>query len=538
MSASKGIDSKLNIKWSEDQPIIRWLHEQGKILTRHELDILPALSGLWKQDIETLGRIDAELFVPLRAKGTLVGILILGPKKSREEYTNQDQALFSTLASQVAVALENARLFQETNTRLAEQIAIFEVGQSLARAFNLDDILQLVVDHACSSNSTSSSAVIHLVDREMKRLIPRAECGTESEPAYAVGFGMDQGIIGRALQKRTQIYLPDVHEAPDFVDTGEEFRSLVVIPLIVEDIPEGALSVTSPVANAFDGDALRQLASLGNQAAVAVRKAQITERLRSSLVELEERSKELESSLIQLQSAQKQLIQAGKLASLGTLSAGIAHELNNPLAGIKLFAQNLLRYQSSGKLTNNKLDESLSKIDGLVDKAADIIEHLRAFSRQSSGKLEPLLVNKPVEDALSMLSEQLRLRNIELKVDLKSDLPPVLGDANQLEQVMINLITNARDAVEQSGQKEISLRTFDADGYVVIEVVDSGCGIAPDDLDKIFDPFFTTKAVGEGTGLGLSISHGIVEYHGGDIEVESVINQGTTFRVKLPATKR
>lgn len=535
LTASKGLGPDVpEVRLRPDHPVCRWLEREERVLTARQLNIQPQFSGLWQEEIDLLFSLSPELFVALRAKGDLIGILFVGSKQSNEAHSLEDVAFFSTLASQVAIALENARLFQETNTRLSEQIALFEVGESLAHAFSLDDILQLVVNHACLTDTPVSRAVIHLVDHEMRRLIPRAVSQTDGASDYAVGFGLDQGIAGRALRERRMIYLPDVREAPDFVETGELFISLVVVPLIVEDVSEGTLSVTSPQANAFNTDALRQLASLGNQAAVAVRKAQMTERLRTSLSELELRSGELETSLAELQTAQKQLIQAGKLASLGTLSAGIAHEINNPLAGIKLFAQNLLRYQTSELLTPEKLRESLNRINTLVDKAADIIEHLRAFSRQASGQLEPMGINQPVEDALSMLSEQLRLQNIDVNLDLDTDLPSVLGDPNQIEQVMVNLITNARDALEEAERKEISLRTFHSDGFVVIEVADTGCGIPSDHLDRIFDPFFTTKTIGRGTGLGLSISHGIVEYHGGDIEVETSPDQGTTFRVKLP----
>ncbi len=535
LTASKGVSPDVpDFRLRPDHAICRWLTNEARVLTALQLDIQPQFSSLWQEEIDLLSSLSPELFVALRSKGDLIGILFVGSKQSSEAYTQEDITLFSTLASQVAIALENARLFQETNLRLAEQIALFEVGESLARTDRLDDILQLVVNHACLAESSVSRAVIHLVDHEMKRLIPRAVSQTDGDSTFAVGFGLDQGIAGRAIREHRMIYLPDVRNAPDFVETGELFISLVVVPLIVEDVPEGTLSVTSPKASAFSTDALRQLASLGNQAAIAVRKAQMTERLRTSLSELESRSVELEASLAELQTAQKQLIQAGKLASLGTLSAGIAHEINNPLAGIKLFAQNLIRYQSVELLTPEKLTESLEKINSLVDKAADIIEHLRAFSRQASGKLEPIDVNQPVEDALSMLSEQLRLRNIDVSLDVDKDLPPVLGDSNQIEQVMVNLITNARDAVEKAERKEISLRAFHSDGFVVIEVADTGCGIPPDHLDRIFDPFFTTKAIGRGTGLGLAISHGIVEYHGGDIEVETTLDEGTTFRVKLP----
>lgn len=535
-TASQGMgDALSDFEMRIDHPICRWLTRKDRILTTQELDIHPQFSGMWQSEKTTLDKISPHLFVGLRAKDRLSGILIVGSKQTDEAYTLEEVSLFMTFANQVAVSLENARLFEETNTRLAEQIALLEIGNSLAHASDLDDILQLVVKHACPKDTPTAKATIHLIDHETRRLLPRAVSQASGEPTHAVGFDPNQGIAGRAVQEKQLIYVPDVRGETNFVNTGEDFLSLVVVPLVIEDVPEGTLSVTSPHVDAFDEDMLRQLTSLGNQAAIALRKAQITDSLRKSNTELEKRSKELEASIEELKSTQRQLIQASKLASMGTLTAGIAHEINNPLAGIKLFAQNTKRAQAEDRLKPEKMRENMDKISALVDKAARIIEHLRTFSRQATGSMELMGVNQAVEDSLSMLSEQLKLQNIKISLQLDENLPQVRGDINQIEQVVLNLITNARDSLDEVKVKKISLRTYQDDGGVVIEVADSGSGIPPEILGNVFDPFFTTKPVDKGTGLGLSISHGIVELHGGEIEVESKINKGSTFRVKLPA---
>ncbi|MEJ2561683.1 MAG: response regulator, partial [Anaerolineales bacterium] len=341
---------------------------------------------------------------------------------------------------------------------LAEQIALLEIGNSLAHASELDDILQLVVKHASPADTPTAKATIHLIDHDSLRLLPRAVSQSSGEPAHAVGFDPNQGIAGRAVHEKRLIYVPDVNKEPDFVNTNEDFRSLIVVPLTIENVPEGTLSVTSPHVDAFDEDTIRQLTSLANQASIALRKAQITERLRKSNAELEMRSKELEASIVELKSTQRQLIQASKLASMGTLTAGIAHEINNPLAGIKLFAQNTKRAQTTGNLKPEKMIQNLEKISDLVDKAAKIIEHLRTFSRQATGHMELMRVNQAVEDSLSMLSEQLKLQNIEINLQLDENLPQVRGDTNQIEQVVLNLITNARDSLDRAEKKEIRER--------------------------------------------------------------------------------
>ncbi len=537
-TASRGMDDTISdFRMRIDHPICRWLTRKNRILTAQELGIHSQFRGMWQSEKAVLDKISANLFVGLRAKDRLSGILVIGSKQTGEAYTLEETGLFVTFANQVAVSLENARLFKETNARLAEQIALLEIGNSLAQASELDDILQLVVKHASPTDTPTAKATIHLIDHDSRRLLPRAVSQSSGEPAQAVGFDPNQGIAGRAVQDGKLIYVPDVSKEPDFVNTNEDFKSLVVVPLIIKNVPEGTLSVTSPNVDAFDEDTIRQLTSLANQASIALRKAQITERLRKSNAELEKRSKELEASIKELKSTQRQLIQASKLASMGTLTAGIAHEINNPLAGIKLFAQNTKRAHTSGDLKPEKMVENMEKISDLVDKAAKIIEHLRTFSRQATGHMVLMRVNQAVEDSISMLSEQLKLQNIEINLQLDENLPCVRGDTNQIEQVVLNLITNARDSLDRAEKKEISLRTYKDDGSVIIEVADSGSGIAPDIIENVFDPFFTTKPVDKGTGLGLSISHGIVELHGGEIEVESIPDEGSTFRVKLPAVE-
>jgi signal transduction histidine kinase len=538
-TASRGMGETLSeFHMRANHPICRWLGQEDRILTAQQLRIHAYFTGTWKKEKEQLERLSPNLYVALRVKDGLSGILLIGPKKSEETYSLEDIELYITFANQVSVALDNAHLFKAINVRLTEQIALLEIGNNLARASELDDILQLVVKHACPADTPTAKATIHLIDHDSQRLLPRAVSQSSGEPAHAVGFDPDQGIAGRAVQEKHLIYVPDVNKEPDFVNTQEDFKSLVVVPLVIEDIPEGTLSVTSPYIDAFDEDMIRQLASLGNQAAIALRKAQITDSLRKSNAELEQRSKELEASIEELKSTQRQLIQASKLASMGTLAAGIAHEINNPLAGIKLFAQNTKRAHNEGRLETEKMLENMDKINALVDKAAKIIEHLRAFSRQASGDMKLIGVNKAVEDSLSMLFEQLKLQNIEVLLQLEENLPRVRGDINQIEQVVLNLITNARDSLDKVKHKKISLRTYQDDGLVIIEVADTGSGISPEILENVFDPFFTTKPVDKGTGLGLSISHGIVELHGGEIEVESELDKGSTFRIKLPAAER
>lgn len=241
----------------------------------------------------------------------------------------------------------------------------------------------------------------------------------------------------------------------------------------------------------------------------------------------------------ELKETQTQLVQTAKLASIGELAAGVAHELNQPLMVIRTTTQFLARSLQKNRLSSDDIPEHLEPVERNTRRMMNIIDHLRTFSRQSHTHFSDMDINRVLEEAFFMIGEQLRLRGILVNKNFTPDLPSVKGHANQLEQVFLNLITNARDAIaaktESGGTLEILTRIADIRKDAV-EVIfkDTGCGIPAEHLEKIFDPFFTTKEVGKGTGLGLSISYGIIQEHQGEILVAETGNEGTTFVIRLP----
>jgi PAS domain S-box-containing protein len=235
----------------------------------------------------------------------------------------------------------------------------------------------------------------------------------------------------------------------------------------------------------------------------------------------------------ELRDKQTQLIQTAKLASIGELATGIAHELNNPLNNIGLFVGNAMDSLQLDKPKDIVLTGLRSALQQ-IQRGASIINHLRAFGRTASVQMETLSINDVVQVGLSLMQEQLRLRNIEVVLDLSPQQPMVLGNQTQLEQVFVNLLGNARDALTDAPTKTIMIRTSMRPTAVEISVQDSGSGIPLDVQARIFDPFFTTKPVGEGTGLGLSITYGIIKEHKGTITLESPPGAGAAFIVQLP----
>jgi C4-dicarboxylate-specific signal transduction histidine kinase len=250
--------------------------------------------------------------------------------------------------------------------------------------------------------------------------------------------------------------------------------------------------------------------------------------------DLRETTQEMERREQELREKQEQLVQAGKLATLGELTTGVAHELNNPLNNIGLFVGNVLDRVRADRFDKDAIVHDLENAMEQVRKATAIILHLRTFGRAAPISLEPVDVDEVIERSLLLMQEQLRLRAIDVELDLCSDELIVLGNAIQLEQVFINLLTNARDALAESRGKTIRIGTSREGDWVRMRFADTGPGI-PRELEKrIFDPFFTTKEVGTGTGLGLSITYSIVKEHGGEITVETGRGRGASFLIALP----
>jgi PAS domain S-box-containing protein len=240
-----------------------------------------------------------------------------------------------------------------------------------------------------------------------------------------------------------------------------------------------------------------------------------------------------------------QLIQAGKMTTLGVMAAGMAHEINQPLNVIQVCADFFLKMLKRGaKIDDDDLRTMANDIVANVERAAGVIKHVRDFARQSDLVRSKVNINDPIKDVFKVLGHQLQVHDIDLQIDLDPDLPDIIAEHNRLEQVFINLVSNAIDALdEKSNQpgseespKQLVIKSFLDDDQVIVHVADTGTGMSEEVKNKIIEPFFTTKKVGKGTGLGVSISYGIVKDYGGSIEIESQIGRGTSFKLMFPAT--
>lgn len=249
------------------------------------------------------------------------------------------------------------------------------------------------------------------------------------------------------------------------------------------------------------------------------------------LRDLDSSERELETAYEKLRETQDQLIQSSKMTALGELAAGVAHELNQPLTVIKGLSQNICKNMDA----SSPLYDKLRLIAEASRKMELVIRHLRIFSRTDGPTLSPVDLNRVIRDAYAIVREILANSSVQVNMAL-SEIPLVLGSSNRLEQVVINLVTNARDAMPNGGSIEISTGTVKRGPSTLVRmsIRDTGCGIPKGHIARIFDPFFTTKDIGKGTGLGLSISYGIIKEHRGEITVESEPCKGTVFHVVLP----
>ena len=326
-----------------------------------------------------------------------------------------------------------------------------------------------------------------------------------------------EGIAGRVILSGKPIITDDISDDTRISREAvweEGFRSFASIPLKIKEETIGAMNITSRSIHPFTSDEIELFYSIGNEIGTAVENSMLYEKVKRQLEEIER--------------GQEKLIRTARLASLGELAANVAHEVNNPLTGI-LGYTSLMRDDMPD---TNPDKEKLNVIYNETIRIKHIVRNLLDFARQREPKLDKISIVDVVKDTLNLISHLAKVSNVKIVEEYIDDPPPVSVDVQQMKQVFLNLFNNAIYAMPKGGVMKIMV-SKEVKG-VNIRVQDSGGGIPKDIIDKIFDPFFTTKPQTKGTGLGLSISHGIVEKHGGTIEVESEVGKGSVFTIRLP----
>jgi len=401
-----------------------------------------------------------------------------------------------------------------------------ELSHALIANFDLPRLLDLIVTTALEVTDGERASVM-LLDPEKNILTVKASKGIDDEVVRNTRLKLGEGIAGRVAFTGKPLLLTKTEEEKRLEsqrNREDEINSAISVPLRIEERIVGTLNVSETSRpQQFTDDDLRSLNLFADQAALALEKAQL---YRDSQKQLEK----LLSVLDELGRTQAQLVHSEKLASLGVLAGGVAHEINNPLMVILGRTELLLMNQDLAEPMRKDLDTICHE----TQRIATIVENLLAFSRKSrQEKIEKVQINEVLLRTLMLGEHQLTVGNVKVTKELDQNLPQIDANAGQLQQVLMNLIINAHHAMPEGG--DLVVRTGQLpDNRVFVEIADTGSGISEEDLNRIFDPFFTTKEEGKGTGLGLAVSRNIIEGHRGEIGVQSAVGVGTTFRVILP----
>jgi signal transduction histidine kinase/DNA-binding response OmpR family regulator len=431
----------------------------------------------------------------------------------------------SELVARVMTKLRAHRLEESLRRRTEELEALVRVGSELNRGLTLEDLADRLL--AVAVEQCKASKALLILFSGSKRLLERQH-GLSRPKTDLLG----QETLATYILKHDEAVLVgdvDTDGRVKAIFNSAQCASGIATPLKHQGEIHGVLVLGHEGLSHFSSHDLRVLRSIGEQATLAIRNAQLYKQLAEYAHGLESM---VETRTAALQSAQSQLMRAEKLAALGTLAAGVAHEVNNPLQPILSSLEMALEDIDAGRAVERELIEYA--INDVV-RIKRIVSTLLDFARpsQSSQSLTVTDVNTLITEVLALANKQLQVHGI--KVDTRfGESRRISANADQLKQVFLNLIVNAMDAMKNGGG-HLTVQTSEQDGFAVVVLSDTGTGIPQETLQKIFDPFFTTKP--SGTGLGLSVSHSIIEGHGGSIAVTSQVGKGSTFRIQLPVMR-
>ncbi|WP_095081775.1 GAF domain-containing protein [Mesorhizobium sophorae] len=509
------------------------------------------------------------LGVPLLRGTELMGLLLV-MRKAPGPFSPKQIELVETFADQAVIAIENARLFEEVQTRTAElseslqqQTATADVLKAISRStFDLQPVLDTLVESAAKLCDADTS-VIFKRDGDLYRW--SAEYGNLPEAAVfakANPFAASRdSVTGRVALEARAVHVSDVLADPDYGATQLQklggYRTILCVPILREGAPVGVFALTRSQVRDFTPRQIELVETFADQSGIAIENVRLFD-------EVQARTRELSRSLEDLRTAQDRLVQTEKLASLGQLTAGIAHEIKNPLNFVNNFSalSGELIDDLSSVLAGAPLEASVrdevaeltgvlkSNLDKVVQhgkRADSIVRNMLLHSRAGSGEHRPIDINAVVEESLNLAYHGARAEKPGFNVTLTRNFDPQAGDVDlypqEITRVLLNLISNgfyatAKRSAAANGagyEPTLSATTRSLGDRVEIRIRDNGTGIPPEVKEKMFNPFFTTKPAGEGTGLGLSLSHDIVvKQHAGTIDVDSQPGEFTEFRIVLP----
>ncbi|MEJ5311884.1 MAG: GAF domain-containing protein [Anaerolineae bacterium] len=461
----------------------------------------------------------SELCVPMKLHGAVIGVLNV-ESGERNHFTATDQFLLQILANQTAVAVQNARLYAQTQRNAREFSALISATHALSANLDLNTVLQQTLVQINTLLEAEDASVL-LYDNASEDLVFAAVASSNTS---AILFGqhvsLDAGVAGWVMRNKTSAIVENAQEDPRFfreIDalTAVTTRSLLAVPLITKDRVIGVLEVINKVDGAFNTHDRELLEALASSAAIAIDNARLYQ--------------ELIDQIQLLQATQVKLIQSEKMGALGRLIASISHEINNPLQSIQ-GCLTLAKEELESPARPDKIVRYLDIAEGEIERIATIVRRVREFYRPSGRERAPTDIHQTLESVLALSGKELQHSFVEVERIWDPAIPLIVVNQDHLRQVFLNLVINAIDAMPKGGT--LTIRTILDHKNVIIEFADTGIGMSPEVQARLFEPFFTTKA--HGSGLGLSISYGIIQEHNGQILVQSEVGKGTTFTIVLP----
>ena len=467
------------------------------------------------------------LWAPLIVVEKALGGILLGRRAANSGFTTSEVRLIAALVGQAAVALNSARVLEQTRIYSRHLEELNAITREVSSSLDLETVLERILNSACDLLG-AVAGTLFLVEGPERELVFRVVKGSK-ETLLGRRLPAGTGIVGEVASTRLAQIVNRVELYENWFQgidaaTGLKTRSILAVPLVKQHESIGVLELINKrdKSNFHDRD-VAMLEAFAGQSVVALENARLHERLKT-------RNRELHQAMRELQEAQEQLIQKEKLASVGQLAAGVAHEINNPLSSILLYADILCQEIST---QNDQQYQDLQMIMKEAKRCRIIVNDLLSFSRQNEVMAQPTDLNALLEEIAEEIGIHERFQGVGIQMDLDSELPLIEADPFQLRQVFCNLMNNAADAMPGGGTLTLRTKQGPWPELITAEVQDTGEGISEENMKRLFTPFFTTKPVGKGTGLGLAIIYGIVKMHRGQIEVQSRVGQGTTFTLTL-----
>jgi len=428
-----------------------------------------------------------------------------------------------------ATKIEDAlRQLEQLNIRLATLNAISKI---ISSGLNLDEMLNSTIDKILEAPEVDSVS-LYLLNDGGKILNLAAHKGLSvnfiNNPIMR-SRKPGNGLLGQVLLDGEPKVINNTLQSidPDVDLLIEEgFQSTVYIPLTTKGASLGVMCVSALNPNTFSSEFVEFLTVIGNHIGVAVDNANMHKNIKEAYQDLKE--------------VQEQIVWTEKLASLGKLAATIAHEINNPLAGVLNYIRLIIKQLSRNNFSHEKLEDIsryLKIMESETARCGDIVKDLLAFARRTKITMESNNIEDIINKTLNLISHELEMKELQVRKNIAPNLPKVKCDFKQIQQVLLNLLYNASEAMPSGGTLTITANKADgAKALIEVAISDTGCGISEKDMENIFEPFFTTKEEGKGVGLGLSVVYGIIARHNGTISVESEPGKGSTFTIRLPCS--